>query len=278
MFGKNENDNSIRDDELEGYEEKKSIFGDFFRGKFKKSGPSVNTSTTTSAANNKPDVDKSDTSIFKGDNDTQPNNDFSYGVRKKRTKTTGYSDFNYNVNPYNNNANNYNAKFINANKTKNVINKLIGLILDIIIIGIVIMVVIHFLPGAKGSFSEKRENYAIRAKDIGLQVQNYFSQEGQKCTTTISHQYYFNINDSKEQFGNAYVSPFFKQSLEGYVRIEHYDSGKTDVYITLTDGIMGINNVNINELDASDVGFYTYLGLDHFDSMSCEKPFVFSSN
>ena len=53
---------------------------------------------------------------------------------------------------------------------------------------------------------------------------------------------------------------------------------KTDVYITLTDGVMGINNVNINELDASDVGFYTYLSLDHFDPMSCEKPFVFSNN
>lgn len=268
MFGKNEDDNSIKDDELEGYEEKKSIFGDFFRDKSNKSGPSV--------SNNKPSVDKSDTSIFQGQNDSQPNNDFSYGVRKPRSKSSGYSDFNYNVTP--DNSNNYNAKFINANKTKTFINKLIGLILDIIIIGIVIMVIIHFLPGAKGSFSEKRENYAVKAKDIGLQVQTYFSQEGQKCSTTISHQYYFNINDSKEQFGNSYVSPFFKQSLEGYVRIEHYDSGKTDVYITLTDGVMGINNVNINELDASDVGFYTYLSLDHFDPMSCEKPFVFSSN
>ncbi|MBQ1550760.1 MAG: hypothetical protein IIZ67_01540, partial [Bacilli bacterium] len=147
MFGKNEDDNSIRDDELEGYEEKKSIFGDFFRGKSNKSGPSV--------SNNKPSVDKSDTSIFQGQNDSQPNNDFSYGVRKPRSKSSGYSDFNYNATPDNGN---YNAKFINANKTKTFINKLIGLILDIIIIGIVIMVVIHFLPGAKGSFSEKREN------------------------------------------------------------------------------------------------------------------------
>ena len=268
MFGKNENDNSIRDDELEEYKEKKSIFGDFFKGKSKKSAPSV--------TNNEASVDKSDTSIFQGQNDSQPNNDFSYGVRKSRSKSSGYSDFNYNVTP--DNGNNYNAKFINANNTKTFINKLIGLIFDIIIIGIVIMVIIHFIPGAKGSFSEKRETYAAKAKDIGLQVQTYFSQEGQKCNTTISHQYYFNINDSKEQFGNDYVSPYFKQSLEGYVRIEHYDSGKTDVYITLTDGVMGINNVNINELDASDVGLFTYLSLDHFDPMSCEKPFVFSSN
>ena len=271
MFGKNENDNSIRDDELEGYEEKKSIFGDFFRGKSKKSSPSM-----PSTPNNNSNVNNDDISIFQGENDSQPNNDFSYGVRKPRSKSSGYSDFNYNVTP--DNSNNYNAKFINANKTKTFINKLIGLILDIIIIGIVIMVVIHFLPGAKGSFSEKRTNYATKAKDIGLQVQTYFSQEGQKCTTTISHQYYFNIHDSKEQFGSTFGSPFFNQSLEGYVRIEHYDSGKTDVYVTLTDGVMGINNVNINELDASDVGFFTYLSLDHFDPMSCEKPFVFSNN
>ena len=272
MFGKNNNDNSIRDDELEGYEEKKSIFGDFFRGKKKKTNTNSNVSTT----NNTKNADKSDVSIFQGENDTQPNNDFSYGVRKKRTKSTGYSDFNYNVPTDNDNG--YNAKFINANKTKNIINKLIGLILDIIIIGVVVMLVIHFLPGAKGSFSDKREKYASMGKDIATQVQNYFFQEGQKCTTTISHQYYFNIYDSKEQFGSDYGSPFFNQKLEGYIRIEHYDSGKTDVYVTLTDGFLGINNVNVNDLDASDVGLYTFLGLDHFDAMSCDKPFVFSSN
>jgi len=274
VFGKKDNDNSIRDDELEGYEEKKSIFGDFFRGKKKKTNVSLNNNITSSTSN----VDKSDTSIFQGENDTQPNNDFSYGVRKKRTKSTGYSDFNYNVSNINDNNSNYNTKYINANNNKTLLNKIIGLIMDVIIIGIVIMVVIHFLPGAKGSFSDKRENYANRAKDIAQQVQAYFSQEGQECTTTISHQYYFNIYDSKEQFGSNYGSPFFDQKLEGYIRIEHYDSGKTDVFVTLTDGFLGINNVNINELDASDVGLFTFLGLDHFDPMSCEKPFVFSSN
>lgn len=275
MFGKNDNDNSIKDDELEGYEEKKSIFGDFFRGKKKKKKRNIGSSNDIT--NDTSNIDNSDISIFQGENDSQPNNDFSYGVRKNRTKTTGYSDFNYNVSPENDGNANYNTKYINANN-KTLLNKIIGLILDIVIIGIVIMVVIHFLPGTKGSFSDKREIYANRGKDIALQVQTYFSQEGQKCTTNISHQYYFNIYNSKEQFGDSFGSPFFNQKLEGYIRIEHYDSGKTDVFVTLTDGVMGINNVNVNELDASDVGLFTFLGLDHFDSMSCEKPFVFSNN
>ena len=188
------------------------------------------------------------------------------------------NDNNSNQNNNNNDQSgiDFNNDFIkNNHPTKSKFKKVTGLIMDIIIIALIGYFVIWSAPKIVNWFTGGRENYVDLAKAMAVQVRNNYAQEGQGCTSSVNHRFFFNITNSKEQFGDKYVSPINKQPMEGYIEFESYKSGFT-TYITLTDGFFGINHIQLEELSKSDIKIFTFLGLDNYPDMECDKPIVLS--
>ena len=169
----------------------------------------------------------------------------------------------------------FNNDFIRRNNAAKTGPNIKGLIIDIILIIAIGYFVFWSAPKIVNWFTGGRQTYVDLAKSMAAQVQDYYTQEGQKCNTSINHRYFFNIYNSKEQFGDKYKSPIDGQPMEGYIEIEAYKSGYT-VYITLTDGFFGVNHIKMQDLNKSDIKIFTFLGLDNYPDMECSKSFEFS--
>ena len=185
-------------------------------------------------------------------------------------------------NVQNNNTNNnqsnvdFNTDFIkNNHPEKSKVKKIVGLVCDIIIIALVGYFVIWSAPKIVNWFTGGRERYVELAKSMANQIENGYTQHGQRCTSNVNHRFFYNITNSKEQFGDDFVSPINKQPMEGYVEFESYKSGYT-AYITLSDGFFGINHVELKNLSKSDIKIFTFLGLDNYPNMECNKSIVIS--
>ena len=196
-------------------------------------------------------------------------------TKKKKNLETVPGEANDTNQPNNNQPGiDFNNDFIkNNHSTKSNFKKIIGLITDIIIIILVLWFIIWSAPKIINWFSGGRDNYVDLAKSMAIKVQKGYAQPGQGCTSAVNHRFFYNINNSKEQFGDDFVSPINKQPMEGYIEFEAYKSGYT-TYITLTDGFFGINHVQLEKLTKSDVKIFTFLGLDNYPDMDCDKPIV----
>ena len=165
-----------------------------------------------------------------------------------------------------------NIDFIKNNSTaKSVLKKTMGLISDIVIIILIGYLIVWLSPKIVNWFSGGREKYVDLASTMTARVQSGFNVSRKGCTTTINHRYFFNIYNSKEQFGDDFVSPIDGQPMQGYIEFEAYDKNYT-TYITLSDGFFGVNHVKIEDLDKSDIKIFTFLGLDTYEDMKCNKP------
>lgn len=197
--------------------------------------------------------------------------------KQEEKKEDEISD-NSNNNTMNNQGVDFNYTFMNNNNNipKKKKPNIIGFFVDLIIIAAIIYFVIWSGPKIVNWFTDGRENYVDLAKSMAVQVKEYYFQEGQKCTTTVNHRYFFNIYNSKEQFGDKYVSPIDKQPMEGSIELEVYSNSYT-IYVTLTDGFFGINHVKLEELDKGDIKIFTFLGLESNPEMKCDKRFEISN-
>ena len=143
---------------------------------------------------------------------------------------------------------------------------------DIILVAILVFVLLHYVPKVVNLWKTGRVRYAKLATEMGKEVKKYYEQKGQKCTTDTDKKYYFNIYDSTERFGRKYKSPFLKNKIKGYIEID--DNGKSaDYYIYVNDGLFGISGVKLEDIDASDVGIFTDLTLEHPKAMECKLKF-----
>ena len=199
-------------------------------------------------------------------------------IKEKESHSKDLVDINYDKknnkkNSHNiNNNTDFNTDFIkNNHPTKSLFKKITGLVTDIIVIIIIGYLVVWSAPKIVNWFSGGRENYVDLAKSMAVQVKDGFNVSRKGCTTTINHRYFYNIYNSKEQFGDKYVSPIDGQPMEGYIEFESYDSGFT-TYITLSDGFFGINHIKLEDLSKSDIKIFTFLGLDNYKDMDCNKP------
>lgn len=246
-------ENMITDEEInEGINgEKKSKFN-FSKLFSKKKEVDVNTESNDNTDNN------IDNSNLNNNNNQNINNNFSQNNLNDQSTIDFNNDFIKNNHP-----------------TKTKFQKTVGLITDIIVVIVIGYLVIWSAPKIVNWFTGGRENYADLAKSMAVQIQNNYTQDGQGCTSSINHRFFFNIYNSEEQFGEKYVSPINKQPMEGYIEFEAYKSGFT-TYVTLTDGVFGVNHVKLEELTKSDIKFFTSFSLDNYPDMECDKPFVLS--
>lgn len=169
----------------------------------------------------------------------------------------------------------YNDKYLNNNKNND--NDWFKVLRTIFCFVIVIVLVLVFVPKLLHYDNNGRKTYIENVSNMVDQIILYYTRDDVKCSTESKDRYYFEVNDSKEMFGEDIRSPFIKNSLEGYVEFKVTGDNQYEVYVSFTDGFFGFDKVKYSKLKPSDVKIFSYLSLEHHTEMVCDKPFVFSN-
>ena len=238
MFKKENNENSIRDEEVSDYVEKKSFFK-------KKEKP----------------VKKENTSMFEYIPQTVDVPEEETKEVKVVGKATPLDD-----------SIDYNKKYLERNKEtgKTIIKTILTFL---ICAGLVIYVLPRLLHYDTGN----KQKYVDTVNKMVEEVITYYNQEGLECKTNDLNKYYFNVHNSKEIFGDEIVSPFIKNSLEGYIEFSMIDDHNYEIFVSFSDGVFGFERVKYNTLKSDDIKIFPYLRLEHHVEMTCNKNFEYKN-
>lgn len=237
MFKKETNSNSIRDDEISDYVGKKSLFKKKDKKKSNEEPVQVNTNMFEYSS---PDENPSEEAKV-----------------KVKSEESGID---------------YNQKYLERNKDSGK-----TIIKTILVFAIFIGAIIYVLPRAFHYDLNNKQKYVDTVNKMVEEVIAYYNQDGLECKTNDLNKYYFNVHDSKEIFGDDVVSPFIKNSLEGYIEFSMIDDQNYEIFVSFSDGIFGFERVKYNTLKKEDVKVFSYLKLDHHVEMTCNKEFEYKN-
>ncbi len=165
----------------------------------------------------------------------------------------------------------YNKEYLNNNSVSN--KKILK---TISIFVIFILLVIILVPRLLHYNNDSKKDYVDIVNHMVDKVIVYYTDDTNKCTSSYKDRYYFNINNSREIFGDYAKSPFLRNNLQGYVEFDMKEDNSYDVYVSFTDGMFGFDRVKYNELGEDDIKLFTYLNIDHSIEMVCNKQFDIS--
>lgn len=152
------------------------------------------------------------------------------------------------------------------------LGSILNMIFDVLFVAVLVFLFLRYSPKIITIWGDGKVKYAKMATEMATNIKNYYEQDGQKCTTTTPKNYYFNLYDSTERFGEKYKSPILKRVIKGYVKIE--DNGRDkEYYVYFTDGFIGIRGVKLEDINAKSVGIFTSITLDHPKAMECKIKF-----
>lgn len=237
MLKKETNSNSIRDDEISDYVEKKSLFKKKDKKKSKEEPIQVNTDMFEYSQ-------KEDTLV------EEPK-------AEEKTEESGID---------------YNQKYLERNKDSGK-----TIIKTILVFAMFIGVIIYILPRAFHYDLSNKQKYVDTVNKMVEEVIAYYNQDGLECKTNDLNKYYFNVHNSKEIFGDDIVSPFIKNSLEGYIEFSMIDDQNYEIFVSFSDGVFGFERVKYNILKKEDIKVFPYLKLDHHVEMTCNKEFEYKN-
>lgn len=164
----------------------------------------------------------------------------------------------------------FNNQYIQENKKYGDLFKIIR---TLVIFAVFILFVIIGLPKILHYNDQGKKEYIDNVKLMVDKAILYYTDDSVKCKTTKANTYYFNVNKSTDMFGNKVISPFLKDSLQGYIEFDVKKDGTYKVYVSFTDGLFGFERVEVNKLTEGNIKIFPYLAIDHPEEMICNKPF-----
>ena len=168
----------------------------------------------------------------------------------------------------------YNTKYLNNNKST---SEWLSALKTIIYFVVVVLIIVFVVPKLLHYDNNGKQTYIDNVNKMVDQIIVYYTSEDVTCTTETNGRYYFDVNNSKEMFGEDIKSPFIKTALEGYVEFMVTGENQYEVYVSFTDGFFGFERVKYSQLKPSNIKMFSYLSLNRHSEMTCNKPFVFSN-